>query len=400
MIKYINFLQKKKSLQILSGILLIFCTLISLILINSNYSHYYVAFKNFNISISFFSIFLLKKSVQYWVNDGLMTIFFLLIGLEIKKEIITGKFNTFNQAILPIFVGIGGMIIPALIYIIFNYNTENIKGWAIPIATDIAFSISILSLYGKNISKNIFLMLSTIAIIDDIGSIIVITLFYKNNDHILINYIIYSFLSFFILIILNKIKIYKLSIYIFIGIFLWYFLLKSGIHSAITGILIGLTIPGSIKKQIKKARKYINPLYKLEKILRIPVYIFIVPMFAFLNASIKFSNINIYKCMINPIGLGIFFGLCLGKTLGIFISNYIGNYFKIITMPFDLKKQDFFSIGIISGIGFTISIFISELSFDNIEKLAIAKLSILFASIFASMLGYISLKFSKKSNII
>lgn len=368
-----------------AGILLILCVVLSLIIANSPLSEGLSTLLNTEIGIESLH---LKYSFSSWINDGLMTIFFLLVGLEIKREIIDGELSDIKKASLPIFAAVGGMAIPALIYFWITYQTEYQSGWGIPMATDIAFSLAILSLLGKKVPTALKVFLAALAIVDDLGAIMVIAMFYTNE----INWLYLAFCAGIIVLLLlfNRLKITKLVFYIIPGILLWYFMHHSGIHATIAGVILAFCIP------INSEKTNISPLEKLEHSLHIPVSFIIMPIFAFANTNIHI-NPEIFSTLINPLSLGIFGGLVIGKVIGINLLSYIAIKLKISSLPENSQWSQIIGVGFLAGIGFTMSIFISLLSFPNeIDIQDEAKISILLASLVSGALGYSILYLTSK----
>ena len=368
-----------------SGILLILCVILSLIIANSPLAEGFSNLLTTEIGIESLH---LKYSFSSWINDGLMTIFFILVGLEIKREIIDGELSDIKKASLPIFAAIGGMAIPALIYFGVTYQTEYQAGWGIPMATDIAFSLAILSLLGKKVPIALKVFLAALAIVDDLGAILVIAIFYTNE----INWLYLGFCAGIIalLFIFNKLKITKLAFYIIPGILLWYFMHHSGIHATIAGVILAFCIP------INDSKTNISPLKKLEHQLHIPVSFIIMPIFAFANTNIHI-NPEVFSTLINPLSLGIFGGLAIGKVIGINLLSYIAIKLKISSLPENSQWSQIIGVGFLAGIGFTMSIFISLLSFPNqIDIQDEAKISILLASLVSGVLGYAILHLTSK----
>lgn len=368
-----------------SGIVLITFVLISLLIANSSLS---ADFQNLLDSKFGFEDFHLNYSVSVWVNDGLMAIFFLLVGLEIKRELLEGELSDIKKASLPIFAAIGGMLIPALIYFSFNHNTDYKNGWAIPMATDIAFSLAIISLLGKSVPNSLKIFLSALAIVDDLGAIVVIALFYTDQIDWLSLGICGGITI--LLIIINKSGIKNLIFYLIPGLFLWYFMHHSGIHATIAGVILAFTIPTNISKT------EISPLEKLEGKLHIPVSFVIMPLFALANTNIAFQK-EIFEGFINPLSLGIIGGLFVGKVLGINLFSWLSIKMKWAEFPAFSGWREMIGVGFLAGIGFTMSIFVSLLAFpDEIEIQNISKISILIASVLSGITGYILLKLKKK----
>lgn len=371
-----------------SGILLILCVFLSLIIANTSSAE---GFQNFLDAKIGTEIFHLNYSLSVWINDGLMAIFFLLVGLEIKRELVEGELSDIKKASLPIFAAIGGMLIPALIFIAFNHSTDYKNGWAIPMATDIAFSLAIISLLGKSVPNSLKIFLSALAIVDDLGAIIVIALFYTDSIDWLSLGVCGGITL--LLIILNKLKVTKIIFYLVPGLFLWYFMHHSGIHATIAGVILAFTIPTNVSDT------EISPLEKLEEQLHIPVSFFIMPIFALANTNITFQA-EVLDHFVSPLSLGIIFGLFAGKVLGINIFSFLAIRFKLGELPAFSAWKEMIGVGFLAGIGFTMSIFVSLLAFPgNIENQDISKISILFASVLSGIVGFIILKTKKKSSL-
>ena len=371
-----------------SGILLILCVFLSLIIANTSSDEDFQNFLDTKIGTE---IFHLNYSLSVWINDGLMAIFFLLVGLEIKRELVEGELSDIKKASLPIFAAIGGMLIPALIFIAFNHSTDYKNGWAIPMATDIAFSLAIISLLGKSVPNSLKIFLSALAIVDDLGAIIVIALFYTDSIDWLSLGVCGGITL--LLLILNKLKVTKIIFYLVPGLFLWYFMHHSGIHATIAGVILAFTIPTNVSDT------EISPLEKLEEQLHIPVSFFIMPIFALANTNITFQA-EVLDHFVSPLSLGIIFGLFAGKVLGINLFSFLAIRFKLGELPAFSAWKEMIGVGFLAGIGFTMSIFVSLLAFPgNIENQDISKISILFASVLSGIVGFIILKTKKKSSL-
>ncbi|WP_419487283.1 Na+/H+ antiporter NhaA [Chryseobacterium bernardetii] len=371
-----------------SGIVLIFCVLISLLIANSSLAG---SFQNFLDKEVGTHLFHLNYPVSIWINDGLMAIFFLLVGLEIKRELVEGELSSFKNASLPIFAAVGGMLVPAVIYSIFNSGTEYSNGWGIPMATDIAFSLAIISMLGKKIPNSIKIFLAALAIVDDLGAILVIAIFYTDQIHW--SYLLLSFGVTALLFILNFLKVTKTIFYIIPGLFLWYFLHHSGIHATIAGVLLAFSIPTNA------SNVEISPLEKLEHQLHIPVSFLIMPVFALTNTNITFSS-EMVAGITSTLGLGIICGLVLGKLIGINLFSMIAIKLKLSSLPQNSNWTQMIGVGLLAGIGFTMSIFIALLSFKG--EIVIqdeAKFAILIASFVAAILGFTILSLSSKGNM-
>ncbi|WP_426277630.1 Na+/H+ antiporter NhaA [Chryseobacterium sp. S-02] len=369
-----------------SGIMLILCVIISLLIANSAVSESFQLFLDKKIGVS---IFHLEYPISIWINDGLMAVFFLLVGLEIKREIVEGELSSFKNASLPIFAAIGGMIVPAFIFSIFNIGTRYENGWGIPMATDIAFSLAIISMLGSRIPNSIKIFLAALAIVDDLGAILVIAIFYTDQIHWM--YLLLSLGVTLLLFILNFLKVTKLIFYIIPGLFLWYFLHHSGIHATIAGVLLAFSIPTN------ESDTEISPLEKLEHTLSIPVSFLIMPIFALANTNITFNNAMLGG-LTNTLGLGIICGLVLGKLIGINLFSFLAIKFKLSSLPQNSSWIQMIGVGCLAGIGFTMSIFIALLSFKTeIQIQDEAKFAILIASFLSAFLGFILLKISSKT---
>lgn len=371
-----------------SGILLVSCVAISLLIANSSFGS---AFQNILDTKIGTDIFELNYTVSIWINDGLMAIFFLLVGLEIKREIVEGELSNFKNASLPIVAALGGMLVPALIYFLFNTGTQYHKGWAIPMATDIAFALAIITMLGKSVPVSLKIFLAALAIVDDLGAIAVIALFYTDQIHWM--YLGLSGLMVLVLILLNYFKVTKHIFYIISGILLWYFMHHSGIHATIAGVLLAFTIPTNI------STTEISPLEKMEQKLHLPVNFIIMPLFALANTNIMFKS-GMVEGLFSTLGYGIILGLVLGKVIGITLFSWISIKLKISSLPDKSTWSQMLGTGLLAGIGFTMSIFIALLSFKNHAEIQDeAKFAILVASIISGVSGFILLKFlGKKQN--
>lgn len=364
-----------------SGILLVFCVLISLMIANSSTSAGFQSFLDQAWG---------PYSVSVWINDGLMAVFFLLVGLEIKRELLDGELSNFKNASLPILAAIGGMLVPAAIFTLFNHGTEYSKGWAIPMATDIAFSLAIISMLGKSVPSAVKVFLAALAIVDDLGAIVVIAIFYTDEIHW--NYLLYSGIIVAILAVLNFLKVKKHIFYLIPGCVLWYFMHHSGIHATIAGVILAFCIPAS-----KADNEEASPLEKLEHFLHIPVSYAIMPIFALANTNITFKE-GMVDGLLSNFGYGIVFGLILGKLIGINLFSFIAIKLKISSLPDKSRWVHMIGAGLLAGIGFTMSIFIALLSYkDNQDLQDSAKFAILTASVLAGFLGYLLLKSTAKN---
>ena len=371
-----------------SGILLIICVAISLMIANTSLGTTFQSLLDQKIGTE---IFHLNYSLSVWINDGLMAIFFLLVGLEIKREIVEGELSSFKNASLPIFAAIGGMVVPALIFFLFNQGTDYIKGWAIPMATDIAFSLAIISMLGKSVPISLKIFLAALAIVDDLGAIVVIAIFYTDQIHW--DYMALSGLMVAILAVLNYFNTKRAIFYLVPGVFLWYFMHHSGIHATIAGVLLAFSIPTNA------STTEISPLEKMEQKLHLPVNFLIMPVFALANTNITFKD-GMVDGLFSNFGYGIILGLVAGKVIGINLFSWLSIKLKISNLPDKSTWTQMIGTGLLAGIGFTMSIFIALLSFKNkIEIQDEAKFAILVASLISGLLGYFLLKFLGKKNL-
>ncbi len=365
-----------------SGNLLVICVALSLLIANSSLGEGFQ---------SLLDTFIGPYSTSMWINDGLMAIFFLLVGLEIKRELVEGELSNFKSASLPIFAAIGGMLVPALIFTLFNHGTEYQNGWGIPMATDIAFSLAIISMLGNRVPASVKIFLTALAIVDDLGAIVVIAIFY--TEKLETTYLLLSALIIVILIVLNYLKVKKHIFYIIPGIFLWYCMHHSGIHATIAGVLLAFTIPTNV------STTEISPLEKLEEKLHFPVSYIIMPIFALANTNIKFHD-GMVDGLFTNFGYGIILGLFLGKVIGINLFSLIAIKLKLSNLPNKSNWSQMIGAGLLAGIGFTMSIFIALLSYKGHTEIQDeAKFAILIASAISGFSGYFLLKAISKKNI-
>jgi len=370
-------------LESASGLVLLIAAILALIVSNSNFDKIYFDFLNTHLAFSFKN-FILDLSVLHWINDALMAVFFFVVTLEIKREFLHGELSKRKQALLPIIGAVGGMAIPALVYIVINLQTDNtLKGWAIPSATDIAFSLGVLSLLGSRVPISLKVFLTALAIIDDLGAIIIIAFFYSTELQYI--YLLLVLVSFILLIIFNKFGVKKFLPYLFIGIIMWYFTHGSGIHSTISGVLLAITIPHS------KTNKDFSLLLKLEHLLSPYVAFGIMPLFAFANAGVSLNNISINTLM-SPVPLGIVCGLFLGKQIGVFLFSYLAIKLKFAEMPTNSNWLKFYAVGILTGIGFTMSLFVGNLAFlEHQNYMQGVRIGVLVGSLLSALIGYFML---------
>ena len=367
-------------LEAASGLVLLFSAVLALIISNSTYSSYYFGYLEKYIFIGFNEIGL-KLSVLHWINDALMAIFFFFVTLEIKREFLQGELSNFKQALLPIIAAVGGMVVPALIYVVVNLgDPETMNGWAIPSATDIAFSLGVLSLLGKRVPLSLKVFLTALAIIDDLGAILIIAIFYSGDLNI--KYLLLMLTAFIILLITNKFNIKKFLPYLIVGIFLWDFTHNSGIHATIAGVLLAMTIPH------RKKEKDFSLLIKVEHAISPYVAFGIMPLFAFANAGVSLEGLS-FSSLLDKVPLGIVLGLFVGKQLGVFVFSYISIKLKIAQMPSNTSWYNFYGVGILTGIGFTMSLFVGNLAFaENMQYMDGVKIGVLTGSLLSTLAGY------------
>jgi len=368
------------------GIILLICVMISLFVANSGWSEGFKEILNLELGFNTSSLHL-KYPILLWINDGLMAIFFLLVGLEIKREIIEGELSSFSQASLPVLAAIGGVAVPALIYFFFNNgDLHTSKGWGIPMATDIAFALGILSLLGNKVPSGLKIFLAALAIVDDLIAILVIALFYSSELNFV--YLGYAGALFVLLIIFNRMGIKNLLFYLVPGVVIWYFIHHSGIHATIAGVVVAITLPTNEEDTD-------SPLEKLEHALTRPVNFIIMPVFALVNTNITFESTMI-EGLFSNLGLGIILGLFLGKPIGIFAMSWLSVKFKIAKLPQSTTWTHVLGLGLLGGIGFTMSIFIALLSFGDLLHQNEAKFAILIASTIAGISGFCILSLYNK----
>jgi len=370
-------------LEAASGLMLLIAAVIALIISNSDLNETYFNILNTHLLVGTQN-FGLDLSILHWINDALMAVFFFVVTLEIKREFIQGELSKPKRALLPIIGAVGGMAVPALIYVIINFDTGyTLKGWAIPSATDIAFSIGVLSLLGSRIPISLKVFLVALAIIDDLGAIIIIAFFYSTE--LQFSYLLLMLVAFLVLILLNKLNVKNFAPYFLVGLFLWYFTHESGIHSSISGVLLAITIPH------RKNEKDYSLLLKLEHILSPYVVFGIMPLFAFANAGVVLNNISINTILL-PVPLGIICGLFFGKQIGVFLFSFLSVKLKLAEMPTNSNWIKFYGVGILTGIGFTMSLFVGNLAFlDYSNNLDGVKIGVLIGSSLSAIVGYLLL---------
>ena len=363
-----------------SGVILILCTITSIMIANSYFGNGYSDFWHTKVGFETSGI-ALKYSVEHWINDGLMAVFFLLIGLEIERELYFGELSDLKNATLPIFAAIGGMAIPAVLHFLFNRGTETQAGVAIPMATDIAFALGVLALLGSRVPISLKIFLTALAIIDDLGAIAIIALFYVGDFSLL--YLVLALGIFAGLLVLNRLGIHWLPFYLIPGIVMWYFMLKSGIHATIAGVLLAFVIPFARGDEDSTS-------YKLQHFLHKPVAFIIMPLFALANTGIALTG-NWIEGLVTSNSLGIFAGLFVGKPLGIVLFSFLAVKIGLSQLPNDVSWKHIIGAGFLSGIGFTMSIFITLLAFGNPEIIQSSKISILLSSLVAGTVGFLIL---------
>ena len=365
----------------IGGFLLIICTIISLLLANSSFSNDYLSIWHYQFN---------NHSIEHWINDGLMAIFFLLIGLELEREIYIGELSDIKKASLPIFAALGGMLIPAGLYLLLNFGTDTQSGAGIPMATDIAFALGILSLLGNRVPTSLKIFLTALAVIDDLGAILVIAIFY--TDDLNVSNLSIALGIFAFLLILNRLKVRNLIPYLVSGVVMWYFMLNSGVHATITGVLLAFAIP--FGNGDKKSTSYL-----LQHWLHKPVAFIILPLFALANTAI-IMNTDWHYALTHHYTIGIALGLIIGKPLGVTLFSFVAVKSKLCKLPDDLNWKKVIGVSFLSGIGFTMSIFITLLAFSDEEHISNSKIMILISSLIAGIIGLLYLKaILKKSEV-
>jgi NhaA family Na+:H+ antiporter len=427
--RLISPIQKFIKQETSGGIILLACMVIALAWANSPYSSTYFDLWNKTIiTVGLDGILVISKPLLLWINDGLMAIFFFVVGLEIKREILDGELRTMKKAVIPFAAALGGMILPALIYALFNFNKEGIHGWGIPMATDIAFALGVLALLGRRAPLALKIFLTALAIVDDLGAVLVIAIFYTSE--ITWAWLAVAAVLFLILLAVNSLGIRHPLIYSFIGIFLWVAFLKSGVHATIAGVILAITIPayskinedeflersrelldkfekqskgkqlnltqqaiiGNIEKAVEESQ---SPLQRLEHTLHPFVSFVIMPIFALANAGVTLSG-NPFQIILNPVTLGVLLGLFIGKQLGIFSFVYMAVKIGLAELPQNVSWKQIYGASLLAGIGFTMSLFIAGLAFDDENLLTFAKLGILLASFISGIVGYLFLRYYSK----
>ncbi|MDB2708958.1 Na+/H+ antiporter NhaA [Candidatus Pelagibacter ubique] len=375
-------------LEAASGLVLLIAAIIALVISNSSLSNLYFDTLNQYLFIGI-NDFGLKLSVHHWINDLLMAIFFFFVTLEIKREFIQGELSNLKKALLPIIGAVGGMVVPALVYVFINLgNSETLNGWAIPSATDIAFSLGILSLLGSRVPISLKVFLTALAIIDDLGAILIIAFFYSGD--LSISYLSLILISYILLLTLNKFGVKKFIPYLIIGAFMWFFTYKSGIHATIAGVLLASTIPHRIKE------KDFSLLIKLEHAISPYVAFMIMPIFAFANAGVSLEGLSL-SSLLEPVPLGILLGLFVGKQVGVMVVSFIAVKFGVAQMPDKSSWLSLYGVSILTGVGFTMSLFVGNLAFaENIQYIDGVKIGVLAGSLLSTVFGYFILLYASK----
>ena len=375
-------------LEAASGLVLLIAAIIALVISNSNFSDFYFSILEEYLFIGI-NKYGLKLSIHHWINDLLMAVFFFFVTLEIKREFLQGELSNLKKAMLPIIAAIGGMVVPALFYVAINFeNPDTLQGWAIPSATDIAFSLGILSLLGSRVPISLKIFLTALAIIDDLGAILIIAFFYSGD--LSISYLSLILISYIFLLILNKLGIKKFPPFLLVGIFMWFFTYKSGIHATIAGVLLASTIPHRIKN------KDFSLLIKIEHAISPYVAFMIMPLFAFANAGVSLEGLTLSSLML-PVPLGILLGLFVGKQVGVMLFSFFAVKFRLAQMPDNTNWFSLYGVSILTGIGFTMSLFVGNLAFiENTQYIDGVKIGVLAGSLLSTIFGYFALSIATK----
>ena len=387
----VQLIQRFLKLESAGGILLLFSAAVAMLLANSPLSSQYNDFLNLPVSLQIGS-FSINKTLIHWINDGFMAVFFVLVGMEVKKELFEGALSSYQQAIFPAIAAVGGMIVPALVYwFIAKQDPSLANGWAIPMATDIAFALGIMALLSKQVPLSLKIFLLALAIIDDLGAIVVIALFFSHE--LSVQALIFSGVSILTLVLLNRFRVSALCAYMVIGAILWASVLKSGVHATLAGVIIGFCIP-------LKGKKGERPLHDFEHILAPWSSFVILPLFAFANAGVSFDGIDV-SMISSPLLLAIACGLIIGKPVGVFGFSYISVKLGLAKLPDGINFKQIFAVAVLCGIGFTMSMFLASLAFDadaGESVNTLSRLGILLGSTISATLGYLFLKQTTKLN--
>ena len=375
-------------LEAASGLILLIAAILALLISNSNLSEMYFRTLEQYIFIGINNLGL-KLSVHHWINDALMAIFFFFVTLEIKREFLHGELSNIKQALLPIIAAVGGMAVPALFYVVINFgNAETINGWAIPSATDIAFSLGILSLLGSRVPVSLKVFLTALAIIDDLGAILIIAFFYSGD--LSVPYLSLIFVSYLLLLVLNRFSVKIFLPYLLVGLCMWFFTYKSGIHATIAGVLLASTIPHRLKEHD------FSLLVKIEHLISPYVAFLIMPIFAFANAGVNLEGLTL-SSLLSPVPLGILLGLFFGKQIGVLLFSYVSVKLKFAEMPNNSSWLSVYGVSVLTGIGFTMSLFVGNLAFiENTQYIDGVKIGVLSGSLLSTVFGYFILLFSRK----
>lgn len=387
----VQLIQRFLKLESAGGILLLFSAAVAMLLANSPLSSQYNDFLNLPVSLQIGS-FSINKTLIHWINDGFMAVFFVLVGMEVKKELLEGALSSYQQAIFPAIAAVGGMIVPALVYwFIAKQDPSLANGWAIPMATDIAFALGIMALLSKQVPLPLKIFLLALAIIDDLGAIVVIALFFSHE--LSVQALIFSGISILTLVLLNRFRVSALCAYMVVGTILWASVLKSGVHATLAGVIIGFCIP-------LKGKKGERPLHDFEHILAPWSSFVILPLFAFANAGVSFDGIDV-SMISSPLLLAIACGLIIGKPVGVFGFSYISVKLGLAKLPDGINFKQIFAVAVLCGIGFTMSMFLASLAFDadaGESVNTLSRLGILLGSTISATLGYLFLKQTTKLN--
>ena len=385
----VQLIQRFLKLESSGGILLLFSAAVAMLLANSPLSSQYNDFLNLPVSLQIGS-FSINKTLIHWINDGFMAVFFVLVGMEVKKELFEGALSSYQQAIFPAIAAVGGMIVPALVYwFIAKQDPTLANGWAIPMATDIAFALGIMALLSKQVPLPLKIFLLALAIIDDLGAIVVIALFFSHE--LSVQALIFSGFSILTLVLLNRFRVSALCAYMVVGAILWASVLKSGVHATLAGVIIGFCIP-------LKGKKGERPLHDFEHILAPWSSFVILPLFAFANAGVSFDSIDV-SMISSPLLLAIACGLIIGKPVGVFGFSYISVKLGLAKLPDGINFKQIFAVAVLCGIGFTMSMFLASLAFDadaGESVNTLSRLGILLGSTISATLGYLFLKQTTK----
>ncbi|MEP2990101.1 MAG: Na+/H+ antiporter NhaA [Parasphingorhabdus sp.] len=369
-----------------AGIVLFIAAVAAMVAVNSAFNPIYLAFLNIPVEIQFGALEI-AKPLSLWINDGLMAIFFFLVGLEVKREIVEGQLSSIQQASLPAIAAVGGMAIPAAIFVWINIDMpQNLNGWAIPAATDIAFALGVLALLGKHAPLSLKILLLAIAIIDDIGAIIIIALFYTAD--VSTTSLVLAGVGTIVLFTMNRLGVVRIAPYVLVGTFLWICVLKSGVHATLAGVIAALAIPLS-------ARDGTSPLKHLEHMLHPWTAFLVLPIFAFANAGVSLAGIQVSDLMA-PLALGVAAGLVLGKQIGVFGFMFLATKLGLVQRPKGVSWLQLYGLACLTGIGFTMSLFIGNLAFVDLEQIETVKLGVISGSLVSGVLGYCLLRFAPK----